>query len=81
VWLERPLDEQRPLGQDRQRLDPRKVLGIMRSTALSSLPRGTVILSTELEGGAVKAWRVDGYAASVEPDLLRVILVPTTDFA
>lgn len=79
VWIQRPLDESRPYGKDFQQGGPRKVLGIIRTTELPTVPRGTVIFAAELEGGTVKTWRVDGYEAAVEPDLMRVILVQTAD--
>lgn len=75
VWLERPLEEPRAFGQDFQRLDARKVLGIIRTSTLQSVPRGTMILAPELEGTIDKTWQVDGYSNAVEPDLLRVLVV------
>lgn len=80
VWLERPLDEPRPFGRDLQQLGARKVMGIIRTTDLPSVPRGTLILAPEREGGPIKTWRVDGgYEAAVETDLMRPVLVQTAD--
>lgn len=79
VWLQRPLEEPRPFGKDVQHVSARKVLGIVRTAELQSVPRGTLILAPELEGGPIKTWRADGYDAAVEPDLMRVILMQTAD--
>lgn len=79
MWIQRPLEEQRPFGKDMQQYGARKVLGIIRTDDLQTAPRGTVILAPETDDGVVKTWKVDGFESAVEPDLLRVILVATAD--
>lgn len=78
IWMT-PLDEQEPTGTDFSRRDPRKVMAVARTETLPTLPRGTLIVAAELDGGTPYTWRVDGYERPLEPDLMRVILVRVAD--
>jgi hypothetical protein len=60
IWLVTPLTEDQPFGIDVRRVDARRVLAITKTTALGTMPRGTVIAAAEEPGGTVKTWRVDG---------------------
>lgn len=80
VWMPEPLEEPRSIGVDFQRAEPRKVLAIPRSDALPSIPRGSVIAAAELLGGPVQNWRVDGYDAATEVDLMCVRLVAAPSY-
>jgi hypothetical protein len=73
VWV-RALEEAQPFGTDLVRRDPRRVLAIPRTAVLDAVPRGTVILAAEMEGGPTRMWRVDGLERT-EADLFRVIVV------
>lgn len=72
IWHTAPLEEQRPVGTDFQRRDPRRVLALPRS-ALATLPRGTTIVAPETIGGDDKTWTVDGLER-VEGDTWRAIV-------
>jgi hypothetical protein len=73
VWVQ-ALEEAQPFGTDLARRDPRRVLAIPRTAALDTIPRGSVILAAEVEGGPTRTWRVDGLERT-EADLFRVIVV------
>lgn len=73
IWITTPLDEQRPVGVDFQRREPRRVMALPRS-ALASVPRHTIVVASETIGGANKTWRVDGLERT-DADVFRVILV------
>jgi hypothetical protein len=76
IWLS-PLEEGRPTGVDFARWGSRKVMGIAKSSSLPDLPKGTVIVAPELGASGVPLnWRVDGYESAVEPELMRVLLLP-----
>jgi hypothetical protein len=77
VWR-RPRQDVDPFGTDLQNLGARKVLGILKTAVLASVPRGAVIAAPELDGGTIRSWRVDGYAFEVEPDHMWLIVVPTS---
>jgi hypothetical protein len=76
IWMS-PTAESEPFGTDFQKLGTRKVFAVPRSAALSSVPRGTIVVAAEMLGAALKTWRVDGYAGPAEPDQLRLFLVDT----
>lgn len=74
VWL-KELVEERPVGRDFQRREPRRLMVLPRNV-LATLPRGTVIEAAEQAGVVeVKTWTVDGFAEPVEVDRWRAILV------
>lgn len=76
IWLT-PRTEDVPVGTEFQRRERRRVMAL-RATAVSSVPRGTVINAPETEGGTIRRWRVDGID-SQEPEQVRVVLVPDFD--
>lgn len=76
IWVSAPKDEAQPFGSDLSRRGPRRVLAIDRSE-LDSVPRGTLIVTTEQAGGATKTWRVDG-VERVTPAFLYLIVVAHT---
>jgi hypothetical protein len=71
------LEESQPFGTDLRRREPRQVFVLPRST-VPTLPRGTRIAASDLEGGAVKQWMVDGLDRAVDIDHWRAILVVTS---
>lgn len=78
IWLD-SLEEDRPVGTDLTRREPRRVMAVQRTASLGSMPRTTIIVAPELEGGSSLSWRVEGYERSMEPDLMRVVLVRISD--
>jgi hypothetical protein len=74
IWITSPLGESRPYGTDLQRRDPRRVLALPRS-AVSTLPRGSIVVAAEAPGGAVKVWRVDGLDPTVVVEQWRAIVI------
>jgi len=76
MWLG-PLEESRPDGTDFQRTASRKELAVLKTAQLPNCPRGTIILAPEegYETGPILTWRVDGYLAAVDPDLMRVAVI------
>lgn len=79
IWVALPLDETRPMGMDFQRRESRKVMAIVRTATLPTLPNASTILAPELLNGPVRNWRVDGFERPVEVDEWRVRLVLITD--
>ncbi len=77
IWMAQPPDENRPIGTDFQRREPRRLMAIKRTASLTSIPRGTVISAPELQGGTPTDWRVDGLSRPTEIDEFRVHLVAT----
>jgi len=73
IWV-MPQTEGIPGGTELQRRDPIRVMAISRD-AVSSVPRGTLILAPERAGGLERRWRVDG-TDRVEADHVRVVVVP-----
>lgn len=73
IWVNRPLEEERPYGTDFQARRPRLVMALPRS-ALSTMPRGTTVVAPEQQGGANKTWKVDELDRT-ETDHWRVVLV------
>lgn len=57
-----------------KRREPRRVLALSRA-AVPSIPIGALISAPEQRGGAICAWRVDGFDR-LEPDVVRVVVVP-----
>jgi hypothetical protein len=74
TWV-RSLEETQPFGTDLARRDPRRVLAVPRTATLDTIPRGTLIVAAEEEGGPSRTWRVDGLERT-EVDLFRVVVVP-----
>lgn len=75
VWV-RPLhEEQEPFGANRRRREPRQVLSLPRTSALATMPEGTLIVAPEEAGGPSVTWRWDGMEQA-ESDCWRVIVVP-----
>ena len=75
-WLP-SLTEDMPVGHDRQRKEPRRVLAfrlVDEFGAIPAMPRGTLIEAAE-HGGAVRTWKVDG-TDSQTAEQIRVIVVP-----
>lgn len=74
IWLT-PEAPVQPFGQDLGRVDPKRVLAIQRTATLPSIPRGSVIVAPETEGGTDKTWRVEGVPSAVTADEIRVFVV------
>lgn len=75
IWLT-PAMEDVPRSADFQRREPRRILALPRA-AVPSLPVKSDVLAPDVSGGAVKAWKVDGFDR-IEADQLRVIVVATS---
>lgn len=73
IWLS-PEDSDRPYGTDYQRREPRRVMGVPRTT-VAGVPRGTLVVAPELLGGTDKTWRVDEMLRSADVDLWRLAVV------
>lgn len=71
-WLS-PLTDDQPVGTDFTRREPRRVLVVPRA-AVPTAPRGTLVTAPELEGGASRTWRVDGFQQVADPDHFRLIV-------
>lgn len=71
IWVP-PKVEADPVGSDRQRLEPRKVLALKRDI-VGEPERGTLIVAPEILGGPNRTWEVRGFE-EVEADLTRLIL-------
>jgi hypothetical protein len=76
IWVN-PLAEPMPYGADYARREPRKVLAIPRTAALDAVPRGSVIVAAESDGGPVVTWRADGLDGQTLHDEMRVVVVQT----
>ncbi len=72
IWLS-PLAEPDPFGQQRTRVQPRKVLVLPRAD-VNDAPRGTLISAPETAGGTAVTWQVDGLSDPVDPDSLRLLV-------
>lgn len=59
------------------RREPRRVLAVRRS-AVSTVPRGTVIVAPLMSGGDAQVWRVDGTDRLLD-DVAHVVVVPQPD--
>lgn len=66
-----PLVESDAFGQQRARVQPRKVFVIARAQ-INDVPRGTFIDAAEYQGGPIVTWQVDGLNDAAEPDHLRL---------
>lgn len=75
IWLAE-LDDPQAYGVDLRRSEPRRMFAIRRTDELPIVPRGSVVVAPELIGRAPRSWRVEEVGRAVEPDLVRVILVP-----
>jgi hypothetical protein len=73
VWQDQPPDESRPFAAEIARREPRRTLAVPRA-ALSSLPKGTVIVAAERFGDTAKSWVVDGAVDALDPDAFRVFV-------
>lgn len=73
VWV-RERDEAPPFGTEQARRQPRKVLLIQRTAALSEIPRGSIIAAPELDSGQVLRWEVQGYDGPLTTTRMRVVL-------
>lgn len=77
IWVGLPVANAQPYGTDFRAREPRRRLDLVRS-AVPTLPRGTTIAAPEIQGGAVKTWRVDGYADDQDdPQVWRALVVLT----
>lgn len=74
VWVT-SITQDVPFGTDFQRRERRRVLTMALSSALASVPRGSVVYAPEFAGGTVLRWRVDGFEVQ-EADHVRAVLVP-----
>lgn len=59
IWVLEPVGDGQPFGTDFRRGDPRRVLAIVKAD-VPTLPRGTVVLAPDVDGGTVHTWLVDG---------------------
>ena len=75
IW-HAPLTEPQAFGTDFRRRDPRRVMEIPRDATLDDVPRGSVIVAVDRDGGIAKTWRADGLERSDDPLRMYVILVP-----
>jgi hypothetical protein len=80
IWIPESRDgayapvEERPFGRDRQRREPRRLMGISRDV-VSEIPRASLVDAPEVNGGPVLKWLVDAIDR-VDVDEIRVLLVP-----
>lgn len=75
IWHS-PQAEAQPYGTDLRRRDPRRVMEIPRDATLDDVPRGSIVLAVDVDGGLVKTWRADGCERPDDPLRTYVILVP-----
>lgn len=66
--------ESQPGFSDFSRRAAVRVFALDRA-AVPSVPKGTLILAPETDGGVVQRWRVDGVEV-LEADCMRVVVVP-----
>lgn len=64
-----------PVGMDLQAVSSRRVMVLPRST-VPTLPKGTVVVAPEYDGGALRVWVVDEFA-QIEYDHWRAVVVPS----
>src|SRR4051812_44470006 len=77
IWLS-PAEEPQPYGSDLNRAGPRPVMAIPLTTSLPNVPRGTLIVAPEYDGGPSLRWQVDGLVDAKRPDEARVFLKQIT---
>jgi hypothetical protein len=73
-----PLKEAMPTGQDRQRLEPRRVMEIPINAALPLVPRGSTVEGIDRDGAAVRTFRCEGLDRPGDPLRTYVVLVPVS---
>ncbi len=73
IWL-RPMDDAQPFGTSLKRVAPRRVMVLSRAE-VPTLPHGSLIAAPEITGGAVQAWRVDGFEQAADPDHWKAIVM------
>lgn len=76
VWLP-PVPTDLPGGFDLQRQEPKRIVAVPIAD-VPTIPTGTVIDASEVLGGAIASWRVDGFDR-YEFDAVRVFVVPETE--
>ena len=73
-----PIADPQAFGTDFRRREPRRVMEIPRDDTLDDVPRGSVIVAVDRDGGgAAKTWRADGLERTDDPLRTYVLLVPT----
>ena len=75
IWLG-PVVEDLPAGRDINRREPRRAIAL-RMDEVTDVPRGTIIVPSEIIGGVSGNWQIDGIE-STERDHFRVIVTPET---
>lgn len=75
IWLE-DIFEDAPAGRDHNRLEPRRLMGILRSE-VPTVPRGTKIEVAESKGGPSRTFQIDA-VESADVDEFKVIVIPET---
>jgi hypothetical protein len=73
IWLG-TVAQEFPSGGELQRREMKRVVAFQRS-AVPTLPRGSVIVGAEREGGVDETWRVDALEL-LDPVQLRVVVIP-----
>lgn len=76
VWMT-PTTEDQISAFATQRREKRRVFAV-RTSQITSIPRGSIVLAADEFGGAVKRWRCDGPDRS-EVDLNRYIVIADPD--
>ena len=74
IWLP-PVTIDHPVGQEFQRAEPKRVLGLPFTQGVTSIPRGTVVVVPEFDGASPSSWKVDE-VERVNPDEWRMTVVP-----
>jgi hypothetical protein len=72
-----PADELQPYGVDHKRRSPRRVL-VLPKLAGSQVQKGSVVLAPEHGSDDVLTWIVDNFERPIEPETVRVLVIPKT---
>jgi len=73
VWLP-PVTVDYPTGQDYRRAEPKRLLALAASE-VPQVPRGTLVVVAEEDGGPLVAWTVDE-TERIDFDHHRLLVVP-----
>jgi hypothetical protein len=76
IWVTSTTEDW-PTGAELKRRELRRVFALRRDEA-DSVPLKTLIEAPDYGSTVVRRWRVDGFER-VDPDILRVVVVPAPD--
>lgn len=78
IWAGSPSFDENPVGHEFNRRQPRKVISIAKSSTVLSIPRGSVIVTSEKEGGEPVTWQVDNTELE-DADHFRLLVIRQTE--